>query len=90
VRVLRRGADIGMDEALLSSLGRAKARKVSSSTGNRHQLVMVDAVMNSTTALLESGRHHAEPSEDSMKYGFAWLLGIPIPILVVVYLVYHC
>jgi len=25
-----------------------------------------------------------------MKYGLAWLLGIPIPILAVVYLVYHC
>ena len=25
-----------------------------------------------------------------MKYGLAWLLGIPIPILAVVYLVSHC
>jgi len=25
-----------------------------------------------------------------MKYGLAWLIGIPIPILAVVYLVSHC
>jgi len=25
-----------------------------------------------------------------MKYGLAWLLGIPIPILAVIYLVSHC
>jgi hypothetical protein len=28
--------------------------------------------------------------EDPMKYGLGWLLGIPIPILIVVYLLYHC
>jgi hypothetical protein len=28
--------------------------------------------------------------EIRMKYGLAWLVGIPIPILVVVYLVSHC
>jgi hypothetical protein len=26
----------------------------------------------------------------TMKYGLAWLLGIPIPILAAVYLISHC
>jgi len=32
----------------------------------------------------------SKQGDDTMKYGLAWLLGIPIPILAVVYLVSHC
>jgi hypothetical protein len=37
-------------------------------------------------------QHIAAPitKDPPMKYGLAWLLGIPIPILAVVYLVSHC
>jgi hypothetical protein len=32
----------------------------------------------------------APSKENIMKYGLAWLLGIPIPILAAVYLISHC
>lgn len=28
-------------------------------------------------------------SEDAMKYGLLWLLGVPIPVLIVLYLLFH-
>ena len=27
--------------------------------------------------------------EDGMKYGVLWLLGVPIPVLIVLYLLFH-
>jgi len=27
--------------------------------------------------------------EDDMKYGLLWLLGVPIPILIVIYFLFH-
>jgi hypothetical protein len=33
--------------------------------------------------------HFPATRDSSMKYGLLWLLGVPIPVLIVIYLMFH-
>lgn len=78
-------------EQVSSSGGRTTPRTLAASEGValRHE----EAWRHAGPRLATRGEraNHRSPTKDTlMKYGLAWLLGIPIPILAVVYLVSHC
>jgi hypothetical protein len=41
------------------------------------------------TTQVTSRSYHIKAPEDDMKYGLLWLLGVPIPILIIGYLLFH-
>jgi len=85
-----------MVDATCSAIGPVSSTNVSRQTDRARRIVprsRREVQKNERPApCIACGRatHRSTRKDIPMKYGLAWLLGIPIPILAVVYLLYHC